>query len=106
MTKKPNYIEWRKPRFNRSRVKVVKYNLSKATQSIGTFYPNLNTNWKKPISRDTFDELKDKGALSKTQIDQYQKNYGSKNKYKKSDVLTEKEIEQLIFDMKNHNKKK
>jgi hypothetical protein len=65
-----NKQSWRKPRFYRSDPTVTKDKIAtKETKGIVTG-PDHCTRWK-PISREVFDDLVEKGLLSKTQIEQY-----------------------------------
>jgi hypothetical protein len=67
-------FDWRKPRFHRSDPKIIKGKAARNIKSnaAGRLAPtDLHTKWKSPISRETFDELVEKGVLSEEQIANY-----------------------------------
>ena len=86
-------FDWRKPRFHRSDPKILK---GKAAENIkfGYFGKIITidpcTQWTRPVSRGTFDELVEKGVLSKEQIEDYLYREEEESKTKKRKTATSK----------------
>lgn len=67
-------FDWRKPRFHRSDPKILRGKEAEEIKSSTTgrlASTDLYTKWKSPISRETFNDLVEKGALSEEQIAHY-----------------------------------
>ena len=87
--KKNRYSNWTKPRFNRSRNKIIKMPESSLQTDHGHLSEDKATKWK-AISEKTFNELIEKDALSPEQIRCYE------------DKLMKRELEKLSSNFKNH----
>lgn len=72
-----HWTEWRKPRYNRSRPKLLRGKAARTaiakTANQGLLAIDHCTRWKSPISQETFDELVARELLTPEQIEQYNK---------------------------------
>ena len=105
-------FDWRKPRFHRSEPKILKGKAArdiKSSRASKLITVDLCTQWIQPISRETFDELVEKGALSKEQIENYlrwelEKSMAKERKTLKSKVKRHKDFALIVeiskFDIK------
>lgn len=102
MKKKKYGGSWTKPRFNRSRLKIVKDTELSLQIDHGSLTEDKATKWK-AISEKTFHELVDKDALSPEQIRCYEEKLVTKELEKiGSNFKTHKDYE-LILKLSNHN---
>ena len=64
-----------KPRYNRSKLKIIRGKEAQSISScnIGLLAIDRNSHWRSPISKETFDELVERGLLSAKQIEHYHK---------------------------------
>jgi hypothetical protein len=103
--KRPRFIEFRKPRFNRSDVKVLK-NAGFKNNYHGPIAIDKSTKWKK-ISEDTFYYLVDKGAFTKEKISEYLKSRDNELKEKRlasvKNKMKDKEDYALIVELSKIN---
>ena len=101
--RKKKWIEWRKPRFDRSKIKVIKKEDSETSRAIN-LGKDLTTRWKCPISQQTFDELLDAGLLTLAQMEEYYKSreeeYRSKIKRFKTAAATAEKYRKLALATK------
>lgn len=89
MKRPDKYSNWTKPRFNRSRVKVRKASERITDGDHGGLTEDKSTKWK-PISKETFLELAEKGVLTAEQIKNYE------------DRFKKEEIESLESKFRGH----
>lgn len=81
--KNRNRFDWYKPRFNRSKPKILKGKAAEKAISAykhGSIGVDHCTHWKSPISLETFEELVERGLLSPKQIEQYHKRQEEEHK--------------------------
>lgn len=79
--------DWRKPRFHRSDLKVIRGKMAKGicnNKAGKIISADKCVRWKSPISRETFDSLVERGLLSGEQIEQYLRRTKGKTKKRKS----------------------
>jgi len=90
-------FDWRKPRYHRSDPNTIKDSAVKSNKSGRLIAIDNCTRWKSPISRDTFDDLCERGLLSDEQIKEYLKREAASSATKKRRGGKAKEHKDLLL---------